>query len=571
MPCYNCVKHEGRRVLAKSSRKRRASAAWGVQCATQMRLRGLCLTVFTVSALSLSCNDTVQTYPPIIIYGDPNVGNANGGSGLTGSGNSSSSAGSNNGPSGGMSSGGGSGGNDLYAHCGSLWSGDAPPVGKVSCDLDALEDGGELTGDVSTNKTLSSGHSYKLKGPVRVLPGVTLTVEPCVKVIGQSSDAVLAVLAGPPGKTDDACSYSTSDGKAKPGGTLIAIGEPMAPIVFTSAKEKGKRTPGDWGGLILMGNAQNNLALSDDGGKSGNRVPIEGLLRTECHGWPTTEFNTESSGKLEYVRIEYASKRLVMDNETNGLTLASLGSGTEMHYVMVANSADDCFEWFGGAMNADHLIALNCEDDMFDGDNGFSGKLQFLFGRQYPTTTELDSRGFEIDGAPSQYNLPFTSESVSNFTLCGGGALDMNKSRDGAVLRKFAGDVSLMNGIVTGFAGSGLFVQNLDGTQSASMTFVNLFGNAAGIAAGKDATPANGTNGAVSQGWFLQQEGNSTADPDRFCDCWANPPVPVSASTSPGKAPTGFSDETAGYVGAFKDSSADSNWMRGAWVDWSSN
>ncbi len=250
--------------------------------------------------------------------------------------------------------------------------------------------------------------------------------------------------------------------------------------------------------------------------EGGTQVPIEGLARPECHGWYTDEYNDESSGKLEYVRIEYASRQIRQDSETNGLTLASLGSGTEMHYVMVSNSADDCFEWFGGTASADHLIALNCEDDMFDGDQGFSGKLQFLFGRQYPTTTEVDSRGFEIDGAAGPLdglNLPYTSEQVSNFTVCGGGPTDRTANRDGAVLRKFSQSVSLENGMVTGFSGSGMYVQ-ADSSSQASMTYVQLFGNSDGVAAAQDAS--GGSIPGVDQGWFLGQPGNTTAEPDRI-------------------------------------------------------
>lgn len=349
----------------------------------------------------------------------------------------------------------------------------------------------------------------------------------------------------------------------------MAVGEPMAPIVFTSAKPKGTRAASDWGGVILMGNGFNNLAVSDDG-VSGTRPFIEGLSNRECFGWFTDEFNGESSGKLEYVRIEYASRKLSADNETNGLTLGALGSGTELHYVEVSNSGDDCFEWFGGAVNGDHLIALNCDDDGFDGDNGFSGKLQFLFGRQAPTTTEIDSRGFEIDGSPSDFTTPFTSEQVSNFTVCGGGATDSNKSRDGVILRKDA-SVTMKNGIVTGFAGAGMMVQAPPQAASdkSSMSYVNVFGNVGGLSTDVDAS--NGSSVGVPSSWFLSQTGNSAAEPDRFCNCWSNPPAPVAATAATGDTPSGFADETANYVGAFKDPSPASNWMRGAWVDWSAN
>jgi hypothetical protein len=266
------------------------------------------------------------------------------------------------------------------------------------------------------------------------------------------------------------------------------------------------------------------------------------------------------------VRIEYASKQLVKDNETNGLTLGSLGSGTKLHYIMVSNSADDCFEWFGGAANADHLIALNCDDDMFDVDTGFSGKLQFLFGRQFPTTTEVESRGFEIDGAANQVYQPRTSAQISNFTLCGGGPKDTGDYRDGIVLRNLSTKIKLMNGFVTGFASSGAFVQQ--DSEGASMTFVDVFGVGKGLMAVSDVSNPN--NAGAKQDWFFNQAGNTTADPDRFCDCWANPPAPIPGTPSKGGTPTGFDDAAASYMGAFEDASPDSNWMRGAWVDWSS-
>lgn len=535
--------------------------------APQMRSRPLIGSLLLV--LLLGCNDNTPSYPAIIIYENPQAPTGTGNTGNTGNMGSGNTGNVGSGNTGNTSSGGaanGGGGNDLYAHCSTPWSGEDPPAGKVECDMDALTDGGVLTGDVTANRTLTSGHSYVLKGGVRVMPGVTLTIEPCVKVIGENSDAVLAVLSGALGDPEDGCSYDS--GEPGPGGKLMAVGEPMAPIVFTSPKPKGQRKPGDWGGIILMGNAQNNLALAGQKPGAGTRVAIEGLLRNECHGWLNDKFNAESTGELKYVRIEYASKQLVKDNETNGLTLGSLGSGTKLHYIMVSNSADDCFEWFGGAVSADHLIALNCDDDMFDTDNGFSGKLQFLFGRQYPTTTETDSRGFEIDGAPNDVYQPRTSVQFSNFTLCGGGPTDTDatKFRDGVVLRNLANSVGLMNGFVTGFGGSGVYVQK-DNSDGASMTFVDVFGNTGPLMANADPTT---TREGEKQDWFFNQDGNTTADPDRFCNCWANPPSVVPGTPSKGAAPTGFDDESAAYRGAFKDASADANWMRGAWVDWSS-
>lgn len=57
--------------------------------------------------------------------------------------------------------------------------------------------------------------------------------------------------------------------------------------------------------------------------------------------------------------------------------------------------------------------------------------------------------------------------------------------------------------------------------------------------------------------------------PDRFCGCFTDPPSPLGAAALPGTAPD-FGDKTASYIGAFADSKPASNWMRGKWVDWTS-
>jgi hypothetical protein len=234
---------------------------------------------------------------------------------------------------------------------------------------------------------------------------------------------------------------------------------------------------------------------------------------------------------------------------------------------MVSNSADNGFGFLGGTVNADHLISLNANGDLFDAENGYSGKLQFLFGRQYPTTPEPDSHGLEFDGAPARGDLPLTSAQVSNFTLCGGGSIDPNPSRDGATLRHSAAGVSLANGLLTGFAGAGFFVQT-DQSNQAKVSYVQAFANAAGLLSKVDLS--NPSLMGETQDWFLNQLGNSQATPAGFCDCWANPPVPLASRVAQGSKPVGFLDTSASYVGAFKDPSADSNWMRGTWTDWSS-
>lgn len=520
--------------------------------------------------LALSCGDEPPAYPPLPASatglgsgasdGSGNTGNTDGnpdGSGNTGNsdgtGDTGNTGGSSNGAGGKPSGSGNTGGSaPATGHCASPWSEPLPPP-KVACDLDALKDGGEISGDISADKTLQSGNAYTLKGVVRVLPGKTLTIPPCVVIKGEDRNAVLVTLANSGVTGGESCAFAAGAATPVQAGKLVAVGEPNAPIIFTSSKPKGSRAPGDWGGVLLLGNAYNNDTANNKTEK------IEGLETAECHGWYTKDFAGESSGSLAYVRIEYASRKTANDAETNGLTLASLGSGTSMHHVMVSNSNDDCFEWFGGSMNADHLVALNCDDDMFDSDQGFSGKVQFTFGRQLPTTEETDSRGFEIDGYNPEATETSTTAQWSNYTICGGGKNDHsgpNGLRTGVAMRTVA-EGSLMNGFITGFNGGAVGVYSAAKT---TITYSTIFNN--------QATYGQGHTGGTD--WFANQMGNGANAPAGFCDCWANPPSPIPTKPVKGTKPTGFPDEMANYQGAFADDSPDSNWMRGLWVDWSS-
>lgn len=191
------------------------------------------------------------------------------------------------------------------------------------------------------------------------------------------------------------------------GGKLIAQGTADAPIVFTSAQAAGQRRPGDWGGVIICGKAKNNQ----------NEMQIEGGPRTKHGG----NDDADNSGVLSFVRIEFAGFPFKADQEINGLTLGSVGSGTKIDHVQVSYSNDDSFEWFGGAVNCKYLIAYKGWDDDFDTDNGFSGKVQFgLSVRDPKIADQSQSNGFESDNCADGAQVPpYTTATFSNITFVG--------------------------------------------------------------------------------------------------------------------------------------------------------
>lgn len=236
-------------------------------------------------------------------------------------------------------------------------------------------------------QTLKKG-TYLLKGWVYIAEGAELTIEPGTVIKGDKQTKASLI--------------------AERGGKLIAKGTKDAPIVFTSEETPGNRKPGDWGGIILCGKAGNN---------KNNDMTIEGGPRSH-HGGTN---DADNSGALSYVRIEFAGYPFAVDQEINGLTLGSIGTGTQIDHVQVSFSNDDSYEWFGGKVNCKHLVAYKGWDDDFDTDNGFSGRVQFgLVIRDSKIADKSQSNGFESDNNADGSKVdPHTSAVFSNITFVG--------------------------------------------------------------------------------------------------------------------------------------------------------
>lgn len=219
------------------------------------------------------------------------------------------------------------------------------------------------------------------------------------------------------------------------GSTINATGTAAEPIVFTSERAVGLREPGDWGGVVICGYADNNV--------TGKVAQLEGGYGA-WHGGKGNVRNTDNSGTFRYVRIEYAGIAINPNQEVNSLTMGSLGSGTTIEYVQCSYGLDDAFEWFGGSANAKYLIAYRGLDDDFDVDLGFTGNVQYGLGiRGASLADQSGSNGFEVDGpeasgTPAQ---PFTAPTFSNMSIFGPKA-----NRETAVSLQFQNALHLRRG-----------------------------------------------------------------------------------------------------------------------------
>jgi hypothetical protein len=274
-----------------------------------------------------------------------------------------------------------------------------------------------LQGSITKDVTLDPSKNYLLKGQVYVKNNATLTIPAGVTVYAQanadrSAKSVLVI---------------TQNSK------LIINGTIDNPVVFTSAATT--RAPGDWGAIVLLGNAPANVGVGHVAG-----LPIS--VDTQYGG----QAANDNSGSITYLRIEYtgginppAENEWAVD-KASGLVLAGVGSGTHIDNVMVKYSNDDSFQFVGGTVNATHLISYNCGDDDFDFDLGYEGKLQFLVGyRTHASSQALRANGFESynDSVPTN-NTPYTRPVVSNMTIIGPQGIDATKTNinQGVYMRK---------------------------------------------------------------------------------------------------------------------------------------
>lgn len=287
-----------------------------------------------------------------------------------------------------------------------------------------------LSGEITEDMTLDAGTEYLLRGGVFVGKddasiSVTLTIPAGTKLYGEkATDGMLVI---------------------RRGSMIDAQGTASAPIVFTSDQPVGSRARGDWGGVILNGQATLNTGATAEG---------EGSTGT----YGGTD-DADNSGTMRYVRIEFAGREISPDNELNGLACQGVGSATTLEYIQIHMNEDDGIEFFGGTANAKYIYVTGCADDQFDGTDGWRGKGQFWIAQQF---TDDGDQGIEWDNSGDNNTAtPYTNPTVYNFTLVGSQDADI-----GMLLREGL-KTTLRNGIVVNFGESGIDVDH-------SQTFTNV-------------------------------------------------------------------------------------------------
>ncbi len=248
-----------------------------------------------------------------------------------------------------------------------------------------------LSGNISVNTKLLKKNKYILQGNVYVTNNAILTIEPGTTIIGDSqSNASLVITKG---------------------ASIIADGLETDPIVFTSNKSIKKA--GDWGGLIILGEAPIN--------KFGNSSSINLGLDTSLtnYGGNNTESN---SGILRFVRIEFAGKKTASDDNFNGLLLAGVGNKTVLENIMVSYAAGDSFEIFGGDVKLKKMVSYKCNRDDYKFNYGAQCQISnSLAIRSSYLTSSLGARCVNVSSYDKKEEVDFSKKqtyvTASNLTL----------------------------------------------------------------------------------------------------------------------------------------------------------
>jgi len=256
---------------------------------------------------------------------------------------------------------------------------DATPLPVPAYDAANVE---SLFGEITANTLLTNDKQWKISGLVTVQPGFTLTIEPGTVVFGDTSGNDYIVVMK--------------------GAKIVADGTPTEPIIFTSEialMDPTAADVGQWGGLTVLGDAPINRGTA--------RYEVDENNADFDFGGANA---ADDSGILDHVYILNSGALIGTDVEINGLSLAGVGSTTQVSNITVANSSDDGIEIWGGTVDVTNATMINCQDDSFDLDYGYVGNATNIKVYQ----TEAAHAGFEIS---SGGNTPMTSPTITNFVI----------------------------------------------------------------------------------------------------------------------------------------------------------
>ena len=292
-----------------------------------------------------------------------------------------------------------------------------------------------LTGNINTTTTLTSDKVWTLKGYVYVTDGAKLIIQPGTTIVSDVAEKGALCI--------------------ERGSQIIAEGTQSKPIVFTSGRPEGQRSPGDWGGIVILGRAKTNRS---------SEPTIEGGIGRPYGGTN----DSDNSGVLRFVRIEYAGIAALPNSEINALTLGGVGNGTILENIQTIYANDDAFEFFGGTVNGKNLYAFATADDDFDFDFGYTGTITNGVAKRDPQFVDSGDAGNGVecdnDGTGSAAQ-PYTHPKLYNMILVGPNVSTALANHNLGLRFRRSTQFTMKNSVVWGWMKGGLSLESNETAQ----------------------------------------------------------------------------------------------------------
>lgn len=267
-------------------------------------------------------------------------------------------------------------GDEITVDCGGVCDGFCPrsSLGILGGEVTGREQNGQLVDGLQLDPSIE----YRLVGPLLIRDKGTLSI-PAGTVIKADPNvgAYIAVAQG---------------------GRLFAFGQPENPVVITSGAENP--APGDWGGIIICGKAP------IDTGEVGRSDIIDIF-----YGGSELE---DSSGGLNYLRIEYAGA--IAENQLNfdGLALYGVGSFTNLTNVQTYASLGNGIRFIGGNADAERLVVTN------SGGNGIAVTKDWSGNGDAWHLSGISKAGIQITADEAIENPnPIVTDTITNISIVG--------------------------------------------------------------------------------------------------------------------------------------------------------
>ncbi|MGB5435918.1 MAG: hypothetical protein WBM98_08505 [Maribacter sp.] len=273
-----------------------------------------------------------------------------------------------------------------------------------------------LEGHIVARVILDNTVEYKLTGPLIIRDGGELEIREGTIIKAQK----------------DANAYIS----VAQGGKLYIYGKPDAPVIITS--DADNPAPGDWGGIVICGKAPTNRGEN-----------ARSALGDLFYGGNELE---DSSGTLQYLRVEYTGASFEETTTFNGITFFGAGAFTNLEHVQSYQGKGNGFAFYGGNINPKWLIASNHQGNGVAITDGWTGNAASLY-LSTNATSGIRTSNNETDVMAT----PLTAGAIKNVSIIG-------PVSEGALLFDQGGGIGTIDSLYTNSTPLGIKVDGPEAT-----------------------------------------------------------------------------------------------------------